>query len=177
MRRFNTGWRAGAAAVGAAALLAVPAAMAHESGETATGGPSADTSALYRRDTGIDDSGRYRREIEACRTGRTQQAREVCLEEARNAQSERRRGELASDSEDYTANALARCRPLTGEYQAACQARVMGFGTASGSVSGGGLLRQVETVVLPPGATSVRIQPQTSEPVVLVPTPTQQHER
>lgn len=171
MRASCTGWRAGAAAVGAAALLAVSAVTAQGTGEIVRGGPSADTSSLYRRDTGIDDSGNYRREIEACRTGRTQQARETCLEEARNAQAARRRGELASGHEDYTANALARCQPLAGEYQAACQARVMGFGTASGSVAGGGVLRQVETVVLPPGATTVTIRPQTSEPVVLVPTP------
>jgi hypothetical protein len=177
MRRFNTGWRAGATAVGAAALLAVSAATAHEIGEIASGEPSADKSALYRRDTSIDDSGKYRREVEACRTGQTQQARETCLEEARAAKAAKRRGELASGSEDYTANALARCQPLAGEYQAACQARVMGFGSTSGSVAGGGLLRQVETVVLPPGATSVRIEPQTSEPVVLVPTPTQQQKR
>ena len=34
----------------------------------------------------------------------------------------------------------------------------------------GGILREVETVVLPPGETSITIQPQTADPVVLVPT-------
>ncbi|MDB5881179.1 MAG: hypothetical protein JWP43_1057, partial [Ramlibacter sp.] len=34
---------------------------------------------------------------------------------------------------------------------------------------GGGVLREVETVVLPPGASSVTIEPKTADPVVLVP--------
>jgi len=46
---------------------------------------------------------------------------------------------------------------------------MMGYGTTSGSVGGGGVLREVETVVLPQGSSSVTIQPQTSDPVVLVP--------
>jgi len=58
---------------------------------------------------------------------------------------------------------------LTGEEKAACQARVMGYGSTTGSVAGGGLLREVETVVMPAGSGSVTIQPQTSDPVVLVP--------
>ncbi len=66
-------------------------------------------------------------------------------------------------------NAAARCEVLTGEEKAACQARVMGYGNTTGSVAGGGVLREVETVVLPPGQSSVTIEPKTSDPVVLVP--------
>jgi hypothetical protein len=36
-------------------------------------------------------------------------------------------------------------------------------------VAGGGLLREVETVVMPQGSGSVTIEPKTSDPVVLVP--------
>jgi hypothetical protein len=46
---------------------------------------------------------------------------------------------------------------------------MLGFGSTSGSVAGGGLLREVETVVMPAGSSSVTIQPQTSDPVVLMP--------
>lgn len=153
-----------------ASLLAVSAAAA----ETASGNAvdiqsSADQSSIYRRDTGIDDSGNYRQEVQACLSGRTQQARETCLLEARNAHAAQRRGELTKQNEDFRANALARCEPLKGEYRAACQARVMGFGSAIGSVAGGGLLREVETVVLPADATSVTFEPRTSDPVVLAP--------
>jgi hypothetical protein len=56
-----------------------------------------------------------------------------------------------------------------GEDKAACQARLMGYGSTSGSVAGGGVLREVETVVLPRGASSVTIEPKTADPVVLVP--------
>lgn len=35
-----------------------------------------------------------------------------------------------------------------------------------------GLLREVKAVVVPPGASSVRIEPRTSDPVLLVPSNT-----
>lgn len=152
----------------AAALLAGTGA-AHARSDNIP--PSADASAIYRRDTGIDRSGDHRREVQACREGRTQQSLDTCLEEARNAHAARRRGELVRQGEDYTANALARCSPLSGEYRVACEARVMGFGSATGGVAGGGLLRQVETVVIPPGAQRVRIDTRTADALLLVPPP------
>jgi hypothetical protein len=140
---------------GVAALLAVTAATA----QVATG-----TGA-----TGIDASGSYQQEVQACLSGRTQQDQATCLREARNAQADRKRGLLDNAGARYQANATARCDVLTGEDKAACQARMMGYGSTSGSIAGGGLLREVETVVLPPGSGSVTVQPQTSDPVVIVP--------
>jgi hypothetical protein len=65
---------------------------------------------------------------------------------------------------------MGRCEVFTAsDEKAACQARVMGMGSADGSVAGGGLIREVETVVLPAGQSSVTIEPRTSDPVVLVP--------
>lgn len=151
---------------GLATLFTFPAAAA-----LASGGNTPSTfqeSAITRLDTGIDDSGVYRNEVQACLSGRAHQARETCLEEARNALAERRRGLLDTPQEDLASNALARCDPLRGEFKAACRARVMGYGALTGSVAGGGLLREVETVVLPHGATSVRVEPQTSHPVVVI---------
>jgi hypothetical protein len=138
---------------GVAALLAVTAATA----QVATG------------TTGIDASGNYRQEVQACMSGRTQEDQATCLREARNAQAEKKRGALDNAGGQFQANAAARCNVLTGEDKAACQARMMGFGDTSGSVAGGGLLREVETVVMPAGSSSVTIQPQTSDPVVLMP--------
>ncbi len=140
---------------GVTALLAVTAATA----QVATG-PGA---------TGIDASGSYRQEVQACLSGRTQQDQATCLREARNAQADRKRGLLDNAGTGYQANAAARCDVLTGEDKAACQARMMGYGSTTGSVAGGGLLREVETVVMPQGSGSVTVQPQTSDPVVLVP--------
>lgn len=142
---------------GITALLAVTAATA----QVATG------------TTGIDASGSYQQEVNACMSGKTQQDRDTCLREARNAQAEKKRGRLDNAGARFEANAQARCDVLTGEDKAACQARIMGYGNTSGSVAGGGLLREVETVVLPQGQSSVTIEPQTSDPVVLVPSKTQ----
>jgi hypothetical protein len=126
---------------GVAALLAVTAATA----QVATG------------TTGIDGSGSYQQEANAC------------LKEARNAQADKKRGVLDNAGARFDANAAARCDVLAGEEKAACQARVMGYGNTTGSVAGGGVLREVETVVLPAGESSVTIEPKTADPVVLVP--------
>ena len=141
---------------GAASLLALAATA-----QVTSGTPPADT--------GIDNSGNYRQEVQACMSGRTPEARDTCLREARNAQADKQRGKLDGNSGDLSANAMARCEPLSGEDKAACQARVMGYGETSGSVAGGGVLRQVETVVMPPGQSDVTVEPKTSDPVVLVP--------
>jgi hypothetical protein len=138
---------------GLAALLAMTAATA----QVATG------------TTGIDASGSYQHEVNSCMSGRTQEDQATCLREARNARADKERGVLDNDGAQYQANARARCDVLTGEDKAACQARLMGYGETSGSVAGGGILREVETVVLPPGANSVTIEPKTPDPVVLVP--------
>jgi len=119
--------------------------------------------------TGIDNSGDYKKEVQACLSGRTQQDQATCLREARNAKADHRQGASSSNSADYSANAALRCNGLTGEDKAACQARVTGYGSASGSVAGGGVLTSVETVVMPAGANSVLIEPKTAQPVVLVP--------
>jgi hypothetical protein len=149
----NTRSRKSLVSFGVAALLAMTAATA----QVATG------------TTGIDASGSYQQEVNACMTGKTQQDRDTCLREARNAQADKKRGVLDNAGAKFESNAAARCDVLMGEEKAACQARVMGFGNTTGSVAGGGLLREVETVVMPAGAGSVTIEPKTSDPVILVP--------
>ena len=140
---------------GVAALLAVGAATA----QVATAGSS-----------GIDSTGSYQSEMQACMSGQTQQSREDCMKEARNAQADKNRGVL-DNAGAPVANAMGRCDAhASGEDQAACRARIMGMGSTQGSVAGGGMIREVETVVMPAGQSSVTVQPQTnSEPVVLVP--------
>jgi hypothetical protein len=119
--------------------------------------------------TGIDNSGSYQSEVQACLSGHTQQMQADCLKEARNAQADKRRGVLDTQG-DLQANAVSRCEVFQlGEDKAACQARVMGMGNIEGSVAAGGLLRESETVVMPQGQHTVTIQPQTSDPIVLMP--------
>jgi hypothetical protein len=140
---------------GVCALLAVGAATAQVAAGTGA--------------TGIDASGSYQHEVQACLSGKTQQSQADCLKEARNAQADKKRGVLDT-SGNPQANAMARCEALAGEDKAACQARMMGYGNVEGSVAGGGMLREVETVVMPSGQSSVTVQPQTdSTPVVLMP--------
>ena len=138
---------------GVAALLAVTAATA----QVATG------------TTGIDASGSYQQEVNACLTGKTQQDQATCLLEARNAQADKKRGVLDNAGAQFDSNAASRCDVLAGEDKAACHARVLGYGSTTGSVAAGGVLREVETVVLPAGQNSVIIEPKTADPVVLVP--------
>lgn len=143
---------------GICALLAVGAATAQVAGAAGTGA------------TGIDNSGSYQQEVQACMSGKTQQSQADCLKEARNAHADKARGVLLHEGENFQANAMQRCATLSGEDKAACQARMMGYGSVEGTVAGGGVIREVETVVLPSGQSSVTVQPQTeSGPVVLMP--------
>ena len=118
---------------------------------------------------GIDASGDFRSEMRACQSGDNQQSREACLNEARNAQADKRRGALDTPGARFDANAAARCSPFQGAEAAACRARVMGYGTATGSVAGGGVLREVETVVAPAQGGVFEVDAMTPRPVLLVP--------
>jgi hypothetical protein len=144
----------------AAALLAVGAATA----QVATS-----NDARFPGATGIDNSGSYQSEMQACASGATQQDRDTCMKEARNAHADKARGVLDTQG-SVAANAMGRCDVFQGgEDKAACQARVLGMGPVDGSVAAGGLLRESETVVLPRGEHSVTVTPQTSDPILLVP--------
>ncbi len=120
--------------------------------------------------TGIDATGNAQSELAACISGKTQQDRETCMTEVRNANAAKRAGKVDNSGGSFRQNALSRCDVFQGEEQIACQARVVGYGDAAGSVAGGGVLKQVETVVVPADATTIRVQPQTqSGDIVVIP--------
>jgi len=97
--------------------------------------------------TGLDSSGKASSEMAACNSGKTQQDRVACATEVRNANAEKRAGKLGNGT-DYTANAMRRCEVFKdSEDAAACRARVEAEARLNGSVAGGGVLRQTETVV------------------------------
>lgn len=121
--------------------------------------------------TGIDASGNARSEMNACLTGRTQQDQQTCMTEVRNANAAKRAGKVDNAGGEFASNALKRCDVFQGEDLVACQARIVGYGQTDGSVAGGGAIRQVETVVVPAGATNVRVQPQTNSNIVVIPAP------
>jgi hypothetical protein len=125
-----------AVAVAWAAALACQAAFAAD-GKTAAK-PAAAASSTYVADRSN------------CDQGRTAQDRETCLKEAGAAQDERRRNRLDT-SGDPAANATARCDNVPAKDKADCLARI-GAATApnqrtttSGSVAGGGVIRETTT--------------------------------
>ena len=118
--------------------------------------------------TGIDDTGNAASEMTACNNGTTQQSRATCAAEVRSAAASKRAGSLSNANGQFKSNALMRCNALQGEDKLACQARVVGLGNPQGSVAEGGVLTQVETVVLPASPQVVLIQTQTSSDTVIV---------
>ena len=118
--------------------------------------------------TGIDATGNAASEMAACNNGTTQQSRETCMTEVRNANAEKRAGKIDNAGGQFNANALMRCNALQGEDKIACEARVTGYGNPQGSVAGGGVITQVETVVVPATPEVINIQPQTSSDTIIV---------
>ncbi len=122
-----------------------------------------------RGDTGIDTSRNTAQERAWCMANTDGVARVDCLKEAGAAQAETRRGTLDTNAGSYGANAVQRCEVFEGTERVACQARVMGYGNASGSVQGGGLIKQIETVELPVRPAAVVIEPSATGRVIVVP--------
>lgn len=91
---------------------------------------------------------RYRQDMALCQSGQSNQPRQACQTEARNALQAARRGTLSGDDGAAERNAMLRCAAHQGIDRQACEARMRGEGTTTeGSVGGGGILRQTVTVV------------------------------
>lgn len=118
---------------------------------------------------GIRDS-QYSRELQACQDGRSGQDKDTCMTEARRALAARKKGALQTDTSATTAaNARKRCEVMTGDDKAACLARMDARGSTSGSVAGGGILREVVTPVAPSASASAATAPKLMEPAVRTP--------
>jgi hypothetical protein len=89
----------------------------------------------------------FQQERAYCMSGRSQQDRATCLEEANNAYADARRGVLGNNGANFSQNALERCKAQPPADQDACMQRITGAGAAEGSVKGGGVLRETETPV------------------------------
>ena len=91
---------------------------------------------------------RYNQERAHCMSGESSQDRATCLREARAALQEARRNRLQTGvGVNLEANATVRCNAQPAADRDACVQRIRGSGTTRGSVSGGGLIREVETPV------------------------------
>lgn len=92
---------------------------------------------------------RFQQERSACLSGESHQDRKTCLKEAGAAYAQARRGDLGNGTGiDYQANAVARCsaQPSPADRDA-CVMRMQGRGKVEGSIHGGGLIREIETIV------------------------------
>jgi len=91
----------------------------------------------------------YQQDRAACLSGQTNQDRATCLREAGAALQEARRGGLDDRRGEYERNRLLRCDSQPAEDRQDCVRRMSGEGTISGSVAGGGILRELVTPVTP----------------------------
>jgi len=102
---------------------------------------------------------RYAQDVALCKSGASQQDRATCLREAGAALAEARRGGLGDGSAPYATNQVKRCDPLPGDQRQDCIARMQGQGTASGSVAGGGIYRELVTRETGPAPVATPTEP------------------
>lgn len=96
-----------------------------------------------------DARARYEEERRACMTQNTQDSQATCLREASAARDAAAKGQLSSPGTAAEANARERCKVFQeAADQAECVRRLES--TASGSVAGGGLLRESVTTTYEP---------------------------
>jgi hypothetical protein len=134
-------------------MLTVAAALA---------GAFATTSAFAAEPVAANDAkALYLKEKAACEAGNTTQDKATCLKEAGAALDQKKKGKL-DNSGSPVANATDRCNALPAKDRADCVARIVGPAgpnqrvTTSGSVEGGGMIK--ETTTTTPGPVVV-IQP------------------
>ena len=101
------------------------------------------TTAAIAASSSSDANARYQAERAVCNSGESNQDRATCLKEAGAALKESKMGRLNSSQDAYKQNALIRCNALPANDRDACQRRIEGEGTTSGSVRDGGLLREL----------------------------------
>lgn len=99
-------------------------------------------------------SSTYRQERARCLSGQSGQELTTCLKEAGAARDAVGHDRLARPDADYKRNAASRCAALSGGDKQDCLERAKGGGTVSGSVKGGGMVRESVTVMPADGASA-----------------------
>jgi hypothetical protein len=99
---------------------------------------------------------RYEQERARCLSGQSGQAQETCLKEAGAARDAAQKGQLADGDGKLRKNAKERCDVLAGDEKRDCTARMKGASntTESGSVKGGGIIRETVTTEPAPAASA-----------------------
>ena len=87
---------------------------------------------------------RYQEDLAECEAQKATQDLATCRLEARNALAEAKRNLLNDTTANlFEKNQFKRCRVFKGDDREACEARVRGDGSSTGSVQSGGILREV----------------------------------
>ena len=98
----------------------------------------------------MDAHARHGQDREKCMTHNTQDSLATCLREAGAARDAATKGQLAAPGGEASSNATQRCEAFqTASEKADCMKRVQA-GAVSGSVSGGGVLRESVTTTVTP---------------------------
>ena len=82
-----------------------------------------------------------------CAYGIAQDGTKNCMYKAEYDITTSRQNVLDADPEQYIRNALIRCDSLKGDDRKDCLSRIRGGGTVSGSIEGGGLYRELVTII------------------------------
>lgn len=90
---------------------------------------------------------RYLQQRAQCPPQRDSSARDDCLSQASTTYAATQPSLPGDDAASLQRNKLLRCAPLRGADQLDCQARMRGEGTMTGSVAGGGIYRELVTIV------------------------------
>lgn len=105
---------------------------------------AADTAAIAPAQA-ADARAIYQRELAVCNGPAPNQGRATCLKEANAAYAQNRHAAAGNGGADYKRNASRRCDAVPGPDGDACRAMMAGHGSTSGSVAGGGILRELVT--------------------------------
>ncbi len=93
---------------------------------------------------------RYQQDLAECEAQQATQDLAACRLEARNALAEAKRNLLSDTTANlFEKNQLKRCRVFKGDDREACEARVRGDSSSTGSVQSGGILHEVVRPVVP----------------------------
>jgi hypothetical protein len=115
---------------------------------------------------------RYQQDRANCLAGRSTESRKTCLTEAAAALQAARRHDLTSPTPgQVAANERKRCEVQSGDDRKQCLQRAAGIDTTvSGSVAGGGDLKETVTVIPgKPGTPPVDVNPETLPPTAAGP--------
>jgi hypothetical protein len=95
--------------------------------------------------TPADIQATYEHDRAKCLSGQSNEDQATCLKEAGAAREEAKRGKLTEDGTAFHKNEKERCDVLSGDEKRDCISRTKGGGIVSGSVGGGGVLRETVT--------------------------------